>query len=141
MRPRFSLRWLLLFTALVATLCYAWVAWPTTHAERFAAALNGYDPVAWSTFFNAPATGIQNGPRIVFKDREEVEEIVRVILGGVGATADLLPQTREDLLRGQRRIAVRGTPQHIQIDLISSPGPVAFVLIDRLGKISRSDLP
>jgi hypothetical protein len=136
MRPCFSLRWLLVFTALVAMLCYVWIAWPTSHAQRFAADLNRYDPVAWSKVL-----GAFGAPGKDLKDRQNTEEIVRVMFGGVGATADLLPQTREDLLRGERRIALRGAPQPIRVDVISSPGPVAFVLIDRLGKIRRSDIP
>jgi hypothetical protein len=141
MCPRFSLRWFLLFTTVVAISCYVWIVWPTAHAERFAADLNRYEPAAWTELFDAYDASRPNGPRIAFKDRKEVEEIVRVMFGGVGATADLLPQTREDLLLGQRRIALRGAPQRIRIDIISSPGTISFVLIDRLGEISRSDIP
>jgi hypothetical protein len=39
MRPRFSLRTLLVLTALVAAGCYWWIARPTAVAERFIAAI------------------------------------------------------------------------------------------------------
>jgi hypothetical protein len=46
MRPRFSLRWLLLLTALVAAVCYWWIARPTNVANRFAAAIDSADYAA-----------------------------------------------------------------------------------------------
>jgi hypothetical protein len=44
MRPRFSLRWLLIFTALAAVFCYSWIARPTILAKRYAAESKNFSP-------------------------------------------------------------------------------------------------
>jgi hypothetical protein len=136
MRPRFSLRWLLIFTALIATTCYAWVVWPTSHAQRFVEDLNRFEPEAWTTFFDVTARKRPNVPRLVLKDQRSTKEIVELAFAG-NVTAFLLPKTRQDLLRGQRRIALRGPIQHIGVDQIMSPSPTEYILMDRLGSITE----
>jgi hypothetical protein len=102
-RPRFSLRWLLIFTALAAVACYWWIARPTILANRFAAAIHRrnlaaadnlcidpnrmYASVAYRDFFmNLPYWDGAGGPY-----QGEMDVVVK-------------PRTWDDLVRGQRRL-------------------------------------
>ena len=51
MRPRFSLRTLLIFTAFFAGFCYFWIVMPSVTAKHFVDAINAEDYVAADMFF------------------------------------------------------------------------------------------
>jgi hypothetical protein len=94
MRPRFSLRWILIFTGLVAALCYWWIARPTIVANRFIAAVNRRDFASAHALYVTPITSKN--------DRHNLAryEFPTVILVG------LQRRSWSDLTRGQRRMFV-----------------------------------
>jgi hypothetical protein len=90
MRPRFSLRRLLLFTALVAAACYWWIARPTNTAKRFVAAVNCGDFAAAQTLF---------GPGPMFH-----EKWANYMGREIRLESYLAPRSWHDLVHGRRRI-------------------------------------
>jgi hypothetical protein len=114
MRPRFSLRWLLILTALVAAVC-GWVVRPTVVANRFAATLHAKDYAA----ARAMCTFSETGSRPSTRDRFEVLLVqARTSALGLMVAAHKAPRTWGDVLRG--RIPIR-----IQLEL-AAPSPSGY---------------
>jgi hypothetical protein len=91
MRPRFSLRWLLIAFTLLAVAFYLCFVRPTVIAKEFVNAVNMGGESRDSAFTSA-AFGTKRGilPSYFFLDR--------------GAEAHLIPRTWSDIWRCQRRI-------------------------------------
>ena len=82
-RPRFSLRWMLIAFTLLAVIFYFCFVWPTVNAQRLVADIN-----------------VGNYSRLpVFKDSIHI----------VDADAFLLPRSWDDALRCRRRVGVEVT--------------------------------
>ncbi|MCI0332409.1 MAG: hypothetical protein L0228_04205, partial [Planctomycetes bacterium] len=107
MRPRFSLRWLFLATALVAVLCY-WLVYPTVVANRFVRSVAAKDYALADTCFQNP------NDRILFDLNENHWRFK--------AQAELEPQSFTQLLRGLRII------WPIAINLQHWPGQVHNIM-------------
>jgi hypothetical protein len=99
MRPRFSLRTLLVLTALAAAACWWWVARPTIVAERFAAAVNRGTYAAAGELFCEP-TSLELG--------QYASPESRFLL-----SAKLHPRTTQDLLRGRWRLVLRADAKEV----------------------------
>jgi len=91
MRPRFSLRWLFLGTALFAVFCY-WLILPTVVANRFVRALAEMDYKLADTCFRS------TNDRFLFDSNEKHWHFK--------AQAELGPRSFAHLLRGQRIISL-----------------------------------
>jgi hypothetical protein len=114
-RPRFSLRALLVLTALAAAFCYWWIARPTAVAERFVAAYLAEDSSTVNRMWLGPRPtefdAFQSGDR---------QSLFRLRPG-------LLPRTFHDVWTGSRRIAFRWTMDGnaITFDInVATPQPV-----------------
>jgi hypothetical protein len=109
MRPRFSLRRLLIFTAVVAAGCYWWIARPTNVANRFRSALAAQDFEAAERLCVDPNRGFVNRTVAEF---QAGRSIVPFPIGStttqfpVPITVDVqvVRRTWQDLFRGQRRL-------------------------------------
>lgn len=117
MRPRFSLKWLLLSFAILAACLYAFYVYPTTKAERLVAAINRAEV--------HPYDVVPQPDTIYFSN----PEIRRKIGARKTAAAQLLPRTWDDFWHARRRLGVTVTwsiespsfeLQH-QVQLTSSP--------------------
>jgi hypothetical protein len=110
MRPRFSIRKLLVLTGLLAAACYWWVARPTIVAEQFVSAVNSNDQVAakamyidarqfdhWIWNMRQPT---YPRPTLSIEESATPQPLRRV-------EAVLKSRTWHDLWRGQRRIVLR----------------------------------
>jgi hypothetical protein len=96
MRPRFSIRTLLILTALAAASCYWWIARPTIVAERFVAAL---------------ALDDQTTLESLWIDAEIEDFRLAYLYGPIGKNSlelTLAPRTWQDIWRGQRSIELVG---------------------------------
>jgi hypothetical protein len=93
MRPRFSLRWLLIVTALIAATCYWWIARPTIVAERFVRAFKDDDLAAIDSVWNDQASG--GTPFSQFREFGALQ-------------IELAPRSAADLWRGERRLTLNG---------------------------------
>jgi hypothetical protein len=131
MRFRFSLKALLLLTLLAAAACYWWIIQPTIEAQRLTAAINRHEPRVLASVLNVV---FDANPRI---EPENALDLFAQLLGGVGPTAALLPQTLQDACRGQRRVAVGWTPATPDAATSTRLHSTAFVLTVGHGKIGR----
>jgi hypothetical protein len=96
LRPRFSLRTLLVLTALVAAGCYWWIVRPTIVATRFARAIHAKEYTAADALY----TG---------EDRQYVSRRVQWILSGrdsVHLELFVFPRNWTDVFHGQRRMCL-----------------------------------
>jgi hypothetical protein len=128
MRPRFSIRTLLVVTALFGGVCYWWVVRPTIVANRFVLAMKNGDYVDADLM----RSGINN------------LDIASVMMSnpqkhGWQLEIALLPRTMQDVWYGIRRIDVhfvRGSTTHYSFPpIIATSAGVAF---DRTSLISIS---
>ena len=91
MRPRFSLRTLLILTTLLAIFCYYWIILPSNTARCFVNAIHSEDfPTADHLFWQA-------SDRTLTESKEK--------RWGFNATADLAPWSLSQLIAGRREIA------------------------------------
>src|SRR5688572_15165436 len=93
--PRFTIRTLLILTALVAAACYCWIARPTIVAKRFMRAIDVQDFALADSY---RVGGVDN----YFSSGIAMSEI------GEPTTIDvvLLPRSWTDLARGRRRMQI-----------------------------------
>jgi hypothetical protein len=94
MRPRFSLRWLLIAVAVLAIGLYVLFIRPTVVAQRFVAAIGRGD---YSDL------GTMRGSKLLQRFASESD---RVTSADVEIFARLEPQTRDDVFKFQRRLWV-----------------------------------
>jgi hypothetical protein len=130
MRPRFSIRWLLIFTALAAAACYWWVIRPTIVANRFAKTLAARDFLAADRLCLDPNRHFVCRALHIFHWMDASP----FNMGSSGAMihpfvveARILRQSWLDLWRGQRRLEMTIRDE-------SRSNGVAFRVDDRLGQ-------
>jgi len=93
MRPRFSLRTLLVLTALIAAGCYWWIARPTIVAEQFIAAIR--------------RTDYASAESLLVDEREAyASAFAQCTAQEFDLSASLTPRRWGDTWRGRRRIDV-----------------------------------
>jgi hypothetical protein len=114
MRPRFSLRTLLILTALAATACW-WVTPPTVVANRFLRAMQARDFAAADQFFSDPSNAVQSR--------------IREVVGNwplMSTESMLVKATWADWLTGRRTIhfGIRYPEMLARPDTILGPGPL-----------------
>lgn len=110
MRPRFSLRTLLVLTAVLAAGCYWWVAGPAIIAERFVESLKVKDPAQFlATFTNSSDREL--GSRIhglyhfpAFYPYERHDPTINT-----GFTVERSPRSWTDLIYARRRMQLTQT--------------------------------
>jgi hypothetical protein len=99
MRPRLSLRMLLVLTALAAAACYWWVARPTIVAARFIAAFAAGDQMKLESLW----TDSENESFY-----QSYLHSLPVTLEKENVTLSLAPRSWQDILHGRRWIELRG---------------------------------
>jgi hypothetical protein len=134
MRPRFSLRWLLILTALVAVACYWWTARPTILANRFRNRIAAQDFAAADRLCRDPNRRFVHRAVTEFKAGFSLTPFPT----GSATTQSPVPvivdvhvvrRTWNDLLRGHRRIRMA-----INFDLKEGAGVfVADYLVSPFG--------
>ena len=108
LRPRFSLRTLLVLTVILAAACYWWIARPTMIANRFIAAIDqGHDYTAADAWFAAGESTLSD--KIGDFSFSFFKMGIQIDLGKLKLTAAALPRTWADLKRGQRRVQLTAT--------------------------------
>jgi hypothetical protein len=107
MRPRFSLRWLLLLTAAIAVACYGWITRPTIVANRFTKSLESRNFGAADRLCVDPNRHFVRRALYIFYQ----VDASTWISGNRGAQSipllvetQVLPRSWDDLWRGQRRL-------------------------------------
>ncbi len=100
MRPRFSLRTLLILTTALALFCYYWVIMPTRTAKQFVHAINSED------YATADKLTWHSSDLTLSKWKDE--------RWGFTTTADLAPWSIRQLLHGNRDILLQMT--YFQLD-------------------------
>jgi hypothetical protein len=100
MRPRFSLRTLLILTTALALCCYYWVIMPTRTAKQFVRAINSED------YTTADKLASHTSDLTLSKWKDE--------RWGFSTKADLAPWSVRQLLRGNRDIELYMT--YFQLD-------------------------
>jgi hypothetical protein len=117
MRPRFSIRRLLILTAVIAAACYWWIARPTIVATCFASTLNRRD---------------YTGASIWCRDETQPSFAERVETGNDEREwywkATVRPRTWQELWRGQRTVdwEMRGRVVEDEQFEIAVPYPAAL---------------
>jgi hypothetical protein len=105
MHSRFSLRTLLLLTALAAAACYWWVARPTIVANRFVAAINH-----GATYDAADALFPKDEVTVSARHLDWLFNLSKMGInaepGELEMNAYVFPRTWNDLIDGQRRVHV-----------------------------------
>jgi hypothetical protein len=94
MRPRFTIRWLLVLVAALATLCYVLFVRPTVMAYRFVEAIEQRDYSAAKVLLHS------NRPNRITPPLEDTESINF-------AYAEVLPREWSDIWALQRRLILR----------------------------------
>src|SRR4029079_12319263 len=119
MRLRFSLRTLIIVTALAAMVCFGWVAWPSYVATRFTTAFNRGDAAAYVQVVDAIVQSDDTSGRSSLDEAsvEEKSKLLPVILGGETLVAVLLPRSSDDLLQAHRRLNLRASHQPSPLEL------------------------
>jgi hypothetical protein len=93
MRPRFSIKWLLIAVTLLSVALFVLVIYPTNKAKRYVAEINA-DGIDLAKEISDPEAGRQ-----VFTPGSDAPRAKTV-------SAELLPWTRGDLLKMRRRVQV-----------------------------------
>jgi hypothetical protein len=102
MRPRFSIRLLLLLIAVVAATCYVLLVRPTEIAKRFVAAVNERDHLAAKSLL--PKRDFWSGRDfIAISNPPSKSEPTRI----VSVYAEILPRDWSDIWSFQRRVIFR----------------------------------
>jgi hypothetical protein len=106
MRPRFSVRWLLLAFAVLAAVCYLLFERPTVIAERFVAAVHQRDYATAQALLQRPHlwSGGESFALYVPRSREKSARTVLMY-------AEVLPREWSDIWRFQRRVIFRAALQ------------------------------
>ena len=145
MHPRFSIRTLLILTALVAAVCYWWIARPTIVANRFAAAVEGGEFVA------AESMAAESETLSLFKTMFSTLEHLKQLASSRPANSDpsfaptirvkLAPRSWNDLLRSERRLVLdaHGDNGILAVVMGRQPGPLAVPFVARRGAIHFSN--
>jgi hypothetical protein len=105
MRLRFSLRTFLILVALLAAFCYYWFVLPSVTANRFIQAVATNDYVAADRLFSDP------------KDRFIAASAEKY--WAFEPTAELLPVTFGQLLRGRRHVSLHYRYFHLDLNVDS----------------------
>jgi hypothetical protein len=118
MRPRFTIRALLILMAVVAFACYWWVGRPAIFARRFADALARDDVAAADAMCLDPNRRFINRAAYYFRPRGSVNPNSQGEgnLPPIKFAADILPRTWDDLRRGRLRVVLQimeATPSQI----------------------------
>jgi hypothetical protein len=150
MRPRFSLRWLLIFTAAVAVACYWWIARPTITANRFAAAVEQGEFAAAESMASDSET--QTLFKTMFSTLEQLKKLAPTNAANSDATlaekfapmiqVKLAPRSWNDLLYSERRLVLTAHGDNDILSLVMGfrpPGPFAMPFIARRGAIDFSN--
>jgi hypothetical protein len=109
MRPRFTIRALLMLMAVVAFACYWWIGRPTIIAQQFAAAMARGDAAAADALCLDPNRRFVNRAAHYFRPRGSVNpnNTGDNNLPPIEFAAGIAPRTWDDLRHGQRRITLQ----------------------------------
>ena len=121
MRPRFSIRTLLVLTALAAAACYWWISAPTQVALRFKQAVESADYRSANAMFLEANKSVRD---MFTRDPDTTSAVP-----AAGLTVRVLPRSWTDLVRRERRLAVSGSTGEESFRGSESRQPFGYALM------------